>query len=522
MKRREGRVVRQRRGRDRRRRSSRPCGTRAGWTTCGRRRRRPARAEPGDARAVIPLEYRLREAVRLEAAGGRQLAGGLRGAAQRADASTRPPRDCSSGPAAARRSPSSPPALALAEERILTLCEYFRGRGILEVAPAPAADRRLRAVGHGDRSHPRPGGGPRRLPRRARAAWTTRRPARGHRRRRRLGRPGARWRGRGRGARRAGCWSTSATAARPSRATGRPREATGEILAFVDSDCVADARLAPGAHALLRLGAGGGGGRPHARLLHRVAARPLRGGLLPLDMGAHLLLRGGRGRTPSTCPPATCWCGAPSTAELGGLREDLRVGEDVDLCWRLRARGRVPVYAPEGIVRHKHRDRLGAMLRRRADYGTSEATLHALHPDKRKRLPLPPAPRRRWPWSRRRRRAQAVAARRSRSRLRLWDAARRTRRLRRSGVDVPAPRRSVLGAPRPPLDALLRLLPPGALLPRAAGRRRRRRARRAGCWRRSPSLYAGGRRLRDAPASPRASRRTSATTWPSTRRIRPG
>jgi len=39
-------------------------------------------------------------------------------------------------------------------------------------------------------------------------------------------------------------------------------------------------------------------------------------------------------------------------------------------------------------VRHKHRNRLGAMLRRRAEYGTSEAKLHQLHPEKRKRFGL--------------------------------------------------------------------------------------------------------------------------------------
>jgi len=76
----------------------------------------------------------------------------------------------------------------------------------------------------------------------------------------------------------------------------------------------------------------------------------------------------------------------------GGLREDLSVGEDVDFCWRLRASGEYLVYAPEGAVRHKHRSQLDAMLRRRADYGTSEATLHALHREKRKRFPLAPAP----------------------------------------------------------------------------------------------------------------------------------
>ena len=123
---------------------------------------------------------------------------------------------------------------------------------------------------------------------------------------------------------------------------------------------------------------------------------------------------------------------------VGGLREDLRVGEDVDLCWRLRATGAYLVYAPEGMVRHKHRDRLETMLRRRAQYGTSEAMLQALHPDKRKRFPLAPA-------------ALATvvlvsaALLRRKPRLLLlclaplfWEGMQRRSRLRQSGVNMPA------------------------------------------------------------------------------------
>ena len=66
--------------------------------------------------------------------------------------------------------------------------------------------------------------------------------------------------------------------------------------------------------------------------------------------------------------------------------------KDVDLCWRLRASGHVVLYAPHGRVRHKHRSHWPAMLRRRAEYGTSEATLYSLHRDKRKRLPVPHLP----------------------------------------------------------------------------------------------------------------------------------
>lgn len=70
----------------------------------------------------------------------------------------------------------------------------------------------------------------------------------------------------------------------------------------------------------------------------------------------------------------------------------MHLGEDVDLSYRLRDRGWEIRYVPRGVVRHEHRNRLGAFLRRRFEYGTSEATLQALHRRRRKRASLPPAP----------------------------------------------------------------------------------------------------------------------------------
>ena len=156
----------------------------------------------------------------------------------------------------------------------------------------------------------------------------------------------------------------------------------------------------------------------------------------PLDMGRRLLLKA-QGPDSFYVPTCNLLVRRSNYEAVGGLREDLRVGEDVDLCWRLRAAGAYLVYAPEGIVRHKHRDHLGTMLRRRAQYGTSEATLHALHPDKRKRFPLAPAP-------------LATVALVSTALLRrkprllllglapvLWDGLRRRSRLQRAGVRMP-------------------------------------------------------------------------------------
>jgi len=75
--------------------------------------------------------------------------------------------------------------------------------------------------------------------------------------------------------------------------------------------------------------------------------------------------------------------------EVNGFQEDLAVGEDVDLCWRTRELGYHLQYVPRGKIEHKHRNDLLPMLRRRYDYGTSEAILYLRHRDKRKRLYLP-------------------------------------------------------------------------------------------------------------------------------------
>ncbi len=168
-------------------------------------------------------------------------------------------------------------------------------------------------------------------------------------------------------------------------------EARGDILAFIDSDCVPTGSwlrdLTP-YFAWDKVGAVGGRtlGYYTESLLDRYEEVSS-----PLDMGRHLMMRG-RGSDTFYVPTCNVLVRRSTYEEVGGLRADLRVGEDVDFCWRLRAAGHYLVYAPEGIVRHKHRDRLSTMLRRRAQYGTSEALLHGLHPDKRKRFPLSPAP----------------------------------------------------------------------------------------------------------------------------------
>jgi mycofactocin system glycosyltransferase len=76
--------------------------------------------------------------------------------------------------------------------------------------------------------------------------------------------------------------------------------------------------------------------------------------------------------------------------DIGGFKEELVVGEDVDLCWRIRKRGYHIEYRPEGRVYHKHRNSLISFCRRRFDYGTSEPLLNKLHPEKIKQMVIPP------------------------------------------------------------------------------------------------------------------------------------
>ncbi len=62
-----------------------------------------------------------------------------------------------------------------------------------------------------------------------------------------------------------------------------------------------------------------------------------------------------------------------------GFDERMRVGEDVDLVWRLLGSGWGVRYEPAAVVRHQHRTAPGEWLRRKAFYGTSAATLAAGH-----------------------------------------------------------------------------------------------------------------------------------------------
>ncbi len=171
-----------------------------------------------------------------------------------------------------------------------------------------------------------------------------------------------------------------------------------ELVAFVDSDCtVTGDWLAP----LLRHfedpaigavaprvrpatpGAGSGPG-PGASALERYSdARSA------LDLGPDPS-EVGPGRSVRYVPTAALV--ARTAAVTNGFDPDLRVGEDVDLIWRMVEAGWRVRYEPSVTVRHHEPDTWGELLARRFRYGTSAGPLA-----KRHRALLAPVELRPWP-----------------------------------------------------------------------------------------------------------------------------
>lgn len=154
---------------------------------------------------------------------------------------------------------------------------------------------------------------------------------------------------------------------------------TSPIVAFIDSDCIA----VPGWP---------------ASLLHHfddpaVAAVAPR--ILPTIEGRSLLERYeatrstlDMGNRPELVRPGARLGFVPSASLLvrrsalgaSGFDENLRLGEDVDLIWRLTEAGWLVRYDPDSVVRHRTRTQLRQWIVRKYEYGTSAAELEARHP----------------------------------------------------------------------------------------------------------------------------------------------
>jgi glycosyltransferase involved in cell wall biosynthesis len=154
--------------------------------------------------------------------------------------------------------------------------------------------------------------------------------------------------------------------------------ATGEIIAYTDADCVADAdwlRCLIQAMESQQVDAIGGPNiTPHSDgwSAQCVAASP--------GNPSHVMLDDSRAEHIPGCNMAFR---RDALLRLGGFDPQYRqAGDDVDMCWRLLDEGGSIGYAAGGFVWHHRRETVGAYLKQQIGYGKAEALLHFKHPQR--------------------------------------------------------------------------------------------------------------------------------------------
>jgi GT2 family glycosyltransferase len=155
------------------------------------------------------------------------------------------------------------------------------------------------------------------------------------------------------------------------------RAATGQVVAYTDSDCFADPDwLTHLVYQLQRSGAAAVGG-PNLTpedgwLAACVAASPGQPTyVLESDQVAEHV------------PGCNMAFRREALEVINGFDPQYRkAGDDVDVCWRLQQAGYWITFAPGGFVWHHRRQNPRAYLKQQAGYGEAEALLQFKHPDK--------------------------------------------------------------------------------------------------------------------------------------------
>ncbi len=163
------------------------------------------------------------------------------------------------------------------------------------------------------------------------------------------------------------------------------KDARGDILAFIDSDCTADPlwlrALVP---AFMDETNGAVGGKVDSWFDNKAIDK--------YEKVASSLNKGNRPRSSKEegnffyLPTCNLLVKKELFLKLDGFNVGMTVGEDVDFCWRLKDSGHEIEYCPEGVVFHKHRNMIWSFSRRRFEYGTSEPFLNKKHPDRLKKM----------------------------------------------------------------------------------------------------------------------------------------
>jgi O-antigen biosynthesis protein len=153
--------------------------------------------------------------------------------------------------------------------------------------------------------------------------------------------------------------------------------ATGSVIAYTDSDCVADPSwLIHLVHQLLRSGAAAVGG-PNLTpedgwLAACVAAAP--------GQPTHVLISD---QVAEHIPGCNMAFRREALEAINGFDPQfLKAGDDVDICWRLQHEGLLITFAPGAFVWHHRRQNPRSYLKQQAGYGKAEALLRSKHPDK--------------------------------------------------------------------------------------------------------------------------------------------
>lgn len=152
--------------------------------------------------------------------------------------------------------------------------------------------------------------------------------------------------------------------------------ATGEIIAFTDSDCRVDEDWLYFLVADLLSGEFVGVGGPNllppedSALAAAVMASP--GGPVQVMLGD---------REAEHIPGCNMAFTKRALTEIGGFDPVFtKAGDDVDLCWRLQRAGFKIGFSPAAVVWHHRRETIGAYLRQQRGYGEAEALLARKHP----------------------------------------------------------------------------------------------------------------------------------------------
>ena len=151
--------------------------------------------------------------------------------------------------------------------------------------------------------------------------------------------------------------------------------AKGEIIAYTDSDCMADpdwlyylvGTLLSGNYA----GVGGPNISPPAQNWHQACVAAAPGG------PSHVLLTDVVAEHIPGCNMAFYrW----AFEKVGGFDPEYRkAGDDVDFCWRLQQEGEVIAFSPSAIVWHYRRFTLKAFRKQQEGYGEAESLLRFKH-----------------------------------------------------------------------------------------------------------------------------------------------